>query len=242
MAHRPKELPRLLLINYMYKGFKIIAVIPARGGSKGIPRKNIKLLAGKPLIAYSIEAGQSSSYLDRVFVSTEDEEIAFIAKQLRSEVTKRPLELAGDETPMLPVLNHLLCELEKKEKFKPDILVILQPTSPLRQAWHIDQAIKHFFSGDFDSLLGVSLIYEHRFELIKDSCYITPVLQERKNRQERLPVMVENGFIYVIKVDVIKAGRILGDRIAHYPVEKKYAIDIDDYDDFLIAEKIIKNQ
>ena len=112
----------------------ILAIIPARGGSKGIPRKNINLLCGKPLIAYTIEAALSSKYIDSVVVSTEDEEIAKITKDYRVEVIPRPLELAHNNTPSLPVFQHVIRFLEEVESFLPNIIVILQPTSPLRTA------------------------------------------------------------------------------------------------------------
>ena len=135
---------------------KIIAIIPARGGSKGIPRKNIKILASKPLIAWTIEAAKNSKYLDRVIVSTEDEEIAEISKKYGAEVVERPEELATDASPTGSVIEQVIAYLEQNESYNPDAIVLLQPTSPLRFAHHIGEAVKTFLEGGYDSLVGVS--------------------------------------------------------------------------------------
>ncbi len=219
---------------------KILAIIPARGGSKGVPGKNIKLLAGKPLLSYAIEAAKKSQYITRLVVSTEDEKIAAVATNYNAEVIKRPLELAQDETPMPPVLTQVIEALFTQEEYTPDIVVLLQPTSPLRTAQHLDAAIEKFLSADYDSLLGVTLIYEHRFEP-NETGYLVPVEKERKNRQQRKPVIIENGSVYISSIELIKHGKILGDRIGYYPLEKNAAIDIDDPFDFFLAEQIILN-
>ncbi|MEK6900492.1 MAG: acylneuraminate cytidylyltransferase family protein, partial [Nanoarchaeota archaeon] len=119
---------------------KIVAIIPARGGSKRIPRKNIKLLAGKPLIAYTIEAAKRSASLDRIFVSTEDEEIAKVASYYGAEIIKRPDILATDNATTESVLCHAVNNLEKEGYF-PELVVLLQPTSPLRGSYIIDKAV-----------------------------------------------------------------------------------------------------
>lgn len=127
----------------MIKNFKVFALVLARGVSKRIPHKNIKLLNGKPLIAYSIDEAKKSKYVDRVITSTDDVEIAEIAKKIGSEVPfMRPSELAGDTVTDYPVFIHALEWLEKNENYKPDIIVQLRPTSPLRTVEHIDSAIE----------------------------------------------------------------------------------------------------
>src|SRR3989344_1132419 len=120
---------------------KILAIIPARGGSKGIPGKNIKLLAGKPLIAHSIEAARNSRFINRVIVSTDDEHIANAARKYGAEIIMRPKELAEDKTPMDPVLQHAV-EFLEKENYIPEAVMLLQPTSPLRTTEHINEAIE----------------------------------------------------------------------------------------------------
>ncbi len=127
----------------MIKNYRVLALVLARGGSKRIPRKNIKELGGKPLIAYSIEAGKQSNYIDRIITSTDDEEIAAVAKQFGSEVPfMRPAEIANDTATDYPVFVHALEWLEKEEGWKPDIVVQLRPTSPLRTAEDVDAAIE----------------------------------------------------------------------------------------------------
>ena len=131
-------------------------MIPARGGSKGIPRKNLAILAGRPLIAYTVDAARASSGLTRVMVSTEDDEIAGVTRRLGVEVPfLRPARLAADETPILDVLTDLVASLEQRERYRPDILVLLQPTSPFRRAGHIDAAIDLLRSSGADSVVTV---------------------------------------------------------------------------------------
>lgn len=138
-------------------------MIPARGGSKGIPRKNLASLAGRPLMAYTVDAARSSGHLTRIVVSTEDEEIAAVARTLGVEVPfLRPAHLAADDTPMLEVLVELLGSLEQRERYRPDILVLLQPTSPFRRAEHIDAAIDLLMSSGADSVVTVMPI-PHQF-------------------------------------------------------------------------------
>jgi len=117
---------------------EILAIIPVRGGSKGIPRKNIKPIAGKPLLTWTIEEAQKSRYISRLIVSTEDREIAEVARGTGVEVIGRPMELAEDATPMPPVFLHAIDTLWQKEKYSPDIVLTLQVTCPLRKVKHID--------------------------------------------------------------------------------------------------------
>ncbi|MEK9195421.1 MAG: acylneuraminate cytidylyltransferase family protein, partial [Patescibacteria group bacterium] len=127
----------------MYKHSIILALIPARGGSKGIPKKNIKLLGGKPLIVWSIEVAKQSRYIDRIIVSTDNEEIAEVARSAGAEVPfLRPAEIAQDLTPDMPVFEHALAWLRENDNFIPEFIVHLRPTGPLRTAKEIDEAIE----------------------------------------------------------------------------------------------------
>ncbi len=127
----------------MYKNFKVLALIPARGGSKGIPGKNIRPLAGKPLVAWSIEQAKASKYVDRAIVSTDDEKIAQVAREWGAEIPfMRPAEIAQDLTPDFPVFEHCLKWLKEKENYEPDIVVHLRPTGPLRTSRQIDDGIE----------------------------------------------------------------------------------------------------
>jgi len=217
---------------------KILAIIPARGGSKGVPDKNIKQISGKPLLAYTIEAAKRSKYIDRLVISTEDKKIADVAKEFRVQVIDRPKELAQDETPTNPVLTQVVNFLEKKENYFPDLVITLSPTCPLRKVKHIDESIEKFISEDYDSLIGVIYLMKHFYEIDQNN-YLIPQTKERKNRQERKPVILENGAIYISKIDLIKKEKILGEKIGYYEMDYKSSINIDTPSDFFIAEKFL---
>src|SRR3989344_4807350 len=142
---------------------KILAIIPARGGSKGVPGKNIKPLAGKPLIAYTIAEAKKSKYIDRLVVSTENKEIAKVAREFMAEVIERPAELARDETPTPPVLRQAVEFLEAKEGYLPDLVLLLPCTCPLRKAGQIDVMIEKYLAEPqkYDCLIGIISILKH---------------------------------------------------------------------------------
>ena len=142
---------------------KICAIIPARGGSKGIPRKNIQLVAGKPLIAYSIEKALQSKHINRVLVSTDDNEIAHVANTYGAEVLMRPKQLAQDDTPDLPVIQHILQELKKHENYVPEYVVHIRPTCPLRSVSDIDSAIENIINIPCDSVRTISEVKHHPY-------------------------------------------------------------------------------
>ena len=144
-----------------------LALIPARGGSKSIPRKNIRLFAGHPLIAYSIAAGVAAQTISRVIVSTDDEEIAAIARQYGAETPfLRPAEFALDQTPDLPVFQHALTWLAENENYHPQIVVQLRPTSPLRRVAHIDGAVTRLLEHpEADSIRAVCIPFQNPFKM-----------------------------------------------------------------------------
>lgn len=222
----------------MSQSSKILAIIPARGGSKGIPRKNIKPLAGEPLIARSIKAALASRFVDRVVVSTDDEEIAAVARKYRADVVMRPKELSADSTPMDPVLAHAVLSLGK-ENYSPDAVLLLQPTSPLRTTKHIDEGVKTFLDGNFDSLVSVEIIRNGQHK-IAEGGRLVPVFSKVQNRDKREPLVVENGALYISKVSLIKEGRIRGDKIGFYEMDRYSSIDIDEPIDFVVAEQLFK--
>lgn len=222
-----------------FKKKNIIGVIPARGGSKGVPRKNIKSLARKPLIAWSIETALKSGCLDRIIVSTEDKEISEISKKYGAEVIKRPKFLAEDNSPIIETLKHLLSFLEKKNNL-PEMFVLLQPTSPLRQLKTISLAIKKFENNynKYDSLIPLYPI-EGKIGKIKNG-YYNPEYTPGKRRQDLDNTYLECGTIFIFKPSIIKKGKLFGDRIFPFVVEKyEEAIDIDNINDFQIAEYFI---
>ena len=218
-----------------------VAIIPARGGSKGIPRKNIKELGGKPLIAYIIETALKVEELDRVMVSTEDKEIAEIAKKYGAEVPfLRPKELARDETPTLPVLQHAVKYLEEKENYRPDIVVLLYATSPLLKHERVSEAIRMLKEGDFDSVLSVEEDRGH-YWIEKDGKHARLYPKDPKNRQFEKPLLKENGAIYIYKRDVLmKEGKINRGKRGLLKMQKEESIDIDEPIDFEIAEFLMR--
>ncbi len=213
---------------------KTIAIIPARGGSKGIPRKNLTVLAGRPLIAYAIDAARKAHGVDRVIVSTDDEEITTVAKTWGAEVPfLRPPELANDEAPMLGVVRHALDWYEKNEG-SLDALVLLQPTSPLRTAHHIDEAIKLFFANGTTSVVSVMEV-PHQFSPSSVMTLENGILRafaeggtKATRRQDKPRVYARNGPAIVVSgVSTIKSGDLYGEKSLPYIMHPHDSIDID---------------
>jgi CMP-N,N'-diacetyllegionaminic acid synthase len=230
----------------MIEKYKVVCVIPARGGSKGIPRKNIKELAGKPLIAYTIEQALQSKYIDRVIVSTEDIEIANISKQYRAEVPfMRPDDLAGDQVGTVDVLLHAINWFEE-HKYDFDILVLLHTTTPLRVSKDIDACIELLHGTKSDNVFSVTESHrnpyfnmveidkEGKVKLAKEGAFNT--------RQSAPRVYDMNASIYVWWKEILKKEKkifLSGSKIFEMPKER--SIDIDDDFDFRMAEYFLKN-
>lgn len=229
----------------------ILGVITARGGSKGIPRKNVKELAGKPLIAYTIEAAKESGVFLRLVISTDDQEIAEVAKQYGAEAPfMRPAELAQDTTPHLPVLQHAVNWLRDNENFIPDYVTILQPTCPLRQGFHIREAAELMEKTHADSIVSVSEIPQHfnphwQFLIDEENRLKIftgePFSKIVKRRQELGKTYMRNGAIYLFKTELLSRSEptFYGDDIRAYPMERKYSVNIDSMEDWEDAEKIL---
>jgi len=223
---------------------KTVAIIPARGGSKGVPRKNIKLLAGKPLIAYSIEAGLKAKNVDRVFVSTEDEEIRNISLEYGAEVIDRQEELATDTAATEPVLQQAVSYLEKVEGYSPDLVVLLQPTSPLRKENDIDKAISKLIEEKADSLLSVFHGSRFVWKPKNDGSFEPLNYDYRKRpRHQEMQIYTENGSIYVTKRDILMNENCrLGGKVAAYVMAFEDSFEIDAIVDFWIIEEIMKSR
>lgn len=229
---------------------KVLAIIPARGGSKGLPRKNILDLCGKPMIAYSVEAALKSKYVDRVVVSTEDEEIATIARRYGAEVPfMRPDELAQDKTPGMDPILYTVERLSREFFYYPDYILLLQPTSPLRTAVHIDEAIDLLFENKrtFDSLISVTEL-EHPVlwnKVIGPSGQMKDYVKHDKRfaqlRQEIDKVYRLNGAIYIAKTDVLLETKDFEtDRTMGYVMDRLSSVDIDTKIDFKWAEFLMQ--
>lgn len=232
----------------MKKKHNILGVITARGGSKGIPYKNIKELGGKPLIAYTIDAAKKSNLITHLVVSTDDEKIAEISKKYDAWVPfLRPKELALDTTPHLPVLQHAIEYVEKEKGIIFDYIVNLQPTSPFRTVEDIDQTIVKLIEANGDS--AVSLVeMESSFHPIKakkleDGKVLPYVLEEKENirRQDFPTVYRRSGAVYVIRRDVImKDNRFYGDHVVGHIVPAERSVDIDYPYDWIKAEYMLE--
>ncbi|MBL7196733.1 MAG: acylneuraminate cytidylyltransferase family protein [Candidatus Omnitrophica bacterium] len=228
---------------------KIIAIIPARGGSKGIPEKNIKDLLGKPLIAYTIEAALKCEDLDRIIVSTDDEKIAKIARKYGAEVPfMRPKELAEDDIPAIPyVIRHAVKELKRSENFNVDIIAMLQPTSPLRGTKYINSAIEKLIDTKCDWAVTVSKASPHPFRMkrMKED-KLVPLFEAEDiwvQRQDFPPIYHLNGAVYVTWRNVIMEKEVFQDKDWRGIImEEEDAIDIDTLTDFLVAESILKRK
>jgi CMP-N,N'-diacetyllegionaminic acid synthase len=226
---------------------KIFGLIPARGGSKAIPRKNIVLLAGKPLLAYTCEAAVGSLKLDRVILSTDDPEIVQVGQKFGVEAPfLRPGNLADDETPILPVIRHALDWLEEKEDTHFDIIVLLQPTSPLRKSAHIDAAIDLMVSTGADNVVSVTAV-PHNFNPVSvmrldNDGYLQPFLDGDMilRRQDKPVVFARNGpAVLAIRRSVIESGRLYGDRVLPLEMNPLDSLDIDDDSDLNLVEALI---
>ncbi len=227
---------------------KILAIIPARGGSKGVPGKNIKLLNGKPLLAYTAEIALQSKYLTEVIVSTEDEQISTVAKSLGILVPFiRPMELAHDHTPTLDVIIHALNWYESQNVFF-DAVCLLQATSPFRTVEFLDEAIEKFISSGCDSLISVQKVpHEYNphwtFEVNENgNLKIATGETEIIPRRQELPVAYHrDGSIYITKTEVLlKAHSLYGKSIAFIESDGAFYVNIDTMEDWKRAEKMIQ--
>lgn len=225
---------------------RVLGVIPARGGSKGIPRKNIRLLGGKPLIAWTIEAAQQSRLLTRVILSTEDEEIAAVGRQWGVEVPfLRPAELAQDDTPTLPVVEHALRECEK-DGVRYDAVCLLQPTAPLRKPAWIDGCIRMLEERGADAVVTVCRIPEEHhpwWSLMKDAAGWMQFSSGRTvppRRQDLPPAYHREGSVYVTRREVlVEAGSLYGNRLAGWEVSQEETVNLDTEEDWRRAEYLL---
>ena len=232
---------------------KVLAVITARSGSKGLPGKNLRLLNGRPLIGHTIDTARASRAFNRVIVSTDDEAIAAGARFLRAEVPfMRPAELAQDETPHLPVLQHAVQWLREHERYEPDAVMLLQPTSPLRTVTHIRESIALLERSGADSVVSVSEVPAH-FNPMRTlrvdadgfaTLYVTgePVRRRINRRQDMPTAWTMNGAIYLFRTFVLDASEpsLYGERTAAYVMAHEFGISIDSLDDWNNVEKALR--
>ena len=227
----------------------ILGVIPARGGSKGIPGKNLHPLLGRPLIEYTFDAAKASRSLGRIILSTDDEEIATFGRAHGVEVPfMRPPHLAQDDTPMIDVLIHVL-EALHAEAYEPDCLVLLQPTSPLRRAEHIDAAIDLLLTTGADTVVSVMEV-PHQFSPVSvmrlgGDGKLSPFCDGPMilRRQDKPCVYARNGpAVLVVRRKVVESGKLYGEDVRALEMSKADSVDIDDPFDLVVAECLLQRR
>ena len=224
-----------------------LGLIPARGGSKGVPGKNILTVGGMPLIGWTIRAAAESQTVSRVMVTTDSEEIASIAAQLGAETPfLRPAQYATDEADSMGLVKHALTWLKSNEDYEPDIVVLLQPTSPLREARDIDQAVTLFIdrAGPSDTLVSVSEVHKHPYLSVKigEDGYLTPFLENSaRGRRQDLPLAhATNGAIYIGYADYYqRSGMFLGERTIPFVMPQSRSLDVDTKWDIRVADLLL---
>lgn len=228
---------------------KILAVIPARGGSKGVLRKNIRPLGGKPLIAHSIEAALASKdLLYRIIVSTDDPEIAEVASKWGAEIPfMRPAYLAADKSPTLPVLTHAVEFIEQQDQVKLDWILLLQPTAPFRSSEDIQQAIQIATSADSDSVISVVQVFADHpilMKRIENNRLLSYCIEEKEGTRRQdydPPAYMRNGAIYLSRRDVIIYKQsIWGQSITPYLMPPERSINIDSEIDLIVAQHMME--
>jgi len=222
----------------MYKGKRFLAIIPARGGSKRLPRKNLLNLSGKPLITWSIKAGLNSKYIDNIVVTSDDEKILRLSIELGVGARKRPDYLASDTASTFDAVKDVINNMDNY-----DYIVLLQPTSPLRTEKHIDEAIELLETNSADAVISVCEL-EHSplwANVLPVDGNMTGFLRSEivnKRSQDLEPFYSPNGAIYICKLDKLltEEGFFIKDKIFAYKMDKNTSVDIDEEIDFLLAE------
>ena len=235
----------------MHKPSRVLGVIPARGGSKGVPQKNTRLVGGKPLICYTIETALACPALERVVVSTDDAHIAEIASATGAEVPfLRPAELAGDTTHTPPVIAHTVRYLEEHEGYTVDLVVTLQPTSPLRRTEHISKAVETLQQDtSLDSVMSVCQAESSPFWMLKlEAGRLTPFVNSTEDyflleRQQLPPVYRPNGAVYVTRRELLlTAGVVIGKRVGAVIMDTESSLDVDTPRDLQLLEFVLADR
>ena len=231
---------------------EVLALIPARGGSKSIPRKNIRPFAGQPLIAYSIAAARAAHTVTRVVVSTDDEELAAVSRRFGAETPfLRPEQFSQDHTPDLPVFQHALGWLEEREGYRPDIVVQLRPTSPLRRVRHIDEAVCRLLDRpDADAVRTVCVPFQNPFKMwqIGADGLMHPLLKTQFAEPYNLPRQVlpdvywQTGYVDAAwSATILEKNSMTGEFILPLVIDPGDWIDIDSPDDWRRAERLLES-
>ncbi|GAH45942.1 unnamed protein product, partial [marine sediment metagenome] len=225
----------------MYKDNKILAIIPARGGSKGIPRKNVRFMNGNPLIAYIVRTSISSCYIDKTIITTDDDEISNYSYLYGADaVVSRPSKLADDNTTLDPVIYHAYKRYQEQEGENFDIIITLQPTSPLLSTHSLDKAIESLIDSNSSTMISVVPV-RHLFWEKKDD-KLKPYHPTRLNRQQLDPVYFEAGSFVISKAENITENSRISEPIDVFELSEIEGTDVDNYLDWTIAEKILSKK
>jgi CMP-N-acetylneuraminic acid synthetase len=229
----------------MYNGKTFLAIIPARGGSKRLPNKNILPLAGKPMLLWTVESAMQSKYLDEIILSTDSDDIIKVVENYKIKTIKRPLELASDNAKTVDAVKHVIENIDKKY----DFIVLLQPTSPLRTSKHIDKAIEQLIKLNADAVISVTEVDHSPLwcNILPESLSMENFISEdiKHKRSQELPKFYRlNGAIYICKTEKLIEENtfFLKKNVYAYIMDKKSSIDIDEELDFKLAEIILKEK
>ncbi|OHC73465.1 MAG: hypothetical protein A3G18_08605 [Rhodospirillales bacterium RIFCSPLOWO2_12_FULL_58_28] len=219
---------------------KTLAIVPVRGGSKGVPRKNLRLIGGVPLVVRAIRSGLDAKLVSQVVVSTDDDELAAISESAGAYVLRRPIELAEDDTPMMPVLNHVLDAFEA-ENNAVGAVVLLDATSPFRQAGHVDLCVEKLFYESAQSVITVTQLERNPFNIFSvEGDVATKFIQSPScvftSRREFSHLMRVNGCVYATWAKNIRAGKLIVDPVCIVEMSASESINIDTPLDLKIAE------
>jgi CMP-N,N'-diacetyllegionaminic acid synthase len=228
----------------------VLAIIPARGGSKGLPGKNIRPICGKPLIAWSIEQSLSSICIDRTIVSTDSADIANVARKYGADVPFiRPDDLATDQASTMEVVDHAIQYLKNNDEVEYDYIVLIEPTSPLREKDDLDSMLhqleKH--SSDFDSIISIGEVTEHPSIMKRKVDFrLEPFCSElvmEARRQDNTPAYFPYGVGYIVKTDTLRSEMTFyTTRCMYYEIKRYQNYEIDDLYDFMCVEAVMKNE
>ncbi len=225
--------------------FKVLAIIPARGGSKGVPRKNIIDVAGHPLIAWTIMEAQKSEYINKIIVTTDDIEISMVAQSYGSEVVIRPSEISGDKSSSEQALLHALEYLKINQCYFPDLVVFLQCTSPLTSSQDIDLALEQLLNHQADVVFSATPTHAFLWRINADGVAVgvNHNCLHRPMRQEIGREYKETGAFYVIRTEgLIEYKHRFFGKVMIYEVPPERSLDIDEQWEFLVTETLLKNQ
>ena len=220
-----------------------VAIIPARGGSKGIKGKNIRQVAGLPLLAHSVKHAVEAAHVDTCYVSTDDQSIAEVAQQFGAKIIHRPAEISGDVASSESALTHALEEIRSGDRVEPGLVVFLQCTSPVRTAADLDRAIDTLRAENADSLISVAPFHRFTWEITANGAESTNYDYKNRQRRQDLPTQyVENGSIYIFKPWVLdETNNRLGGRVAAYVMGEHTSFEIDSEFDLQLVDYVMSH-